>query len=76
MIAGVSDDVQLHEEELFELQADSGLLQFLGVLRIMDGAQGFVALHQVEWGSDKVGDGFRQRRQLLQQGPRQFLKGA
>ena len=62
MVAGVSDDIQLDEEELFELQADPGPLQFLGVLRVVDGPQGRIALHEVEWGGDKVGDGFGQGR--------------
>ena len=66
----------MDEEKFFELQADPGPLQFLGVLGIVDGPQGRIALHQVEWGGDKVGDGLRQGRQFLQQAPCQFLKGA
>ena len=58
MVAGISDDIQLYEEELFEFQTDPGPLQFLGVLGVVDGAQGFITFHQVEWGRDEIGDGF------------------
>ena len=62
MVAGVPDDIQLYEEELFELQPDPGAFQFFGVLRVVDGTQGSIALHEVEGGGDKVGDGFGQGR--------------
>ena len=76
MIAGIPDDIQLYEEEFFEFQSDPGAFQLLGVLRVVDGTQGFVALHEVEWCGDKVGDCLRQGWQFLQQGTCQFLEGA
>ena len=48
MVAGISDNIQLYEEELFEFQTDPGPLQFLCVLGVVDGAQGFITFHQVE----------------------------
>ena len=59
MVAGVSDDVQLHKEKLLELQSDPSPFQFLGILGIMDGSQGSITLHQVEWGGNEIWDGLR-----------------
>ena len=73
VVAGISDDVQLDEEQLFELQTDASPFEVFGVLGVVDVAQGLVAPHQVVGARDEVGDGLWQGRQLLQHGPRQLL---
>ena len=61
MVAGIAQDVQLNIEKLFELQSGSRLLQFFGILGIVNLAQGFVAAHQVQTAGDEVGNGFGKR---------------
>ena len=47
LVARIPYNIQLYEEKLLELQSHTSLLQFLGMLRIVDFAQRFVSRHQV-----------------------------
>ena len=55
LVAGVPQYVELHEEQLLELQPDACLLQRLGVGRIVNPAQCLVAAYQVQPLYDEVG---------------------
>ena len=76
MVAGISDNVELYEEQFFEFQTYTGTLQVFGVLGIVDDAQCLVALHEVEWGGDEVGDGLGLWWQFLNHDSREFLERA
>ena len=58
--------VQLHVEELLELQPLAGMLHLVLVVGIVDAADGFVAADEVSLLYDEVGQRLTQRRQLLQ----------
>ena len=77
LVLGIPQDVQLHIEQLLELQAHSGVGELVGCLRVMDVAEGRVAAHEVQ----TVGDEGRERLgqqflDLLEQRLRKFLDGA
>ena len=59
LVAGIAEDVELDEKQLFELQSHPGTLQTSGFLWVMDGSEGLVTTHQVATAYDKVCQGFR-----------------
>ena len=76
MVAGISDNVELYEKQFLEFQTYTGTLQVFGVLGIVDDTQCLVALHEVEWGGDEVGDGLGLWWQFLNHDSREFLERA
>ena len=57
VVGGVTQDVELEEEQLLKLQSEPCVLQLLGVVRVVNAAQGLVARHKVQ----RSGDERRQR---------------
>ena len=55
LVAGIAQDVQLHIEQFFELQSQTGTLQLFGILWIVNFAQRVVATCQVQLLRDEVG---------------------
>ena len=77
MVGGVTQYVELHVEELLELQSLARLLHLDGVLRIVDAAQGSVARDEVACVHDEVGQRLGYRlRYLLQHRLHHLLQGA
>lgn len=77
MVGGVAQDVELHVEQLLELQSLARLLHLDGVLRIVDAAQGCVARDEVACVHDEVGQRLGYRlRYLLRHRLHHLLQGA
>ena len=53
LVAGIAQDVQLHIEQFFELQANTGTLHLVGCLRIVYPAQGLIARTEMQTAGDE-----------------------